>query len=315
MEEGEEELYMLCFVGEAGGSEGMEEGEEELYMLDLEAEAYDAVFEFWVPGVLLTGVALAGLVGNCLSIIILSRPAMSSSITVLLLGLTSTDSLLILTSVLMFGLPAIHQHHSVHMELNTEDSPPVFSYYMESVFPYITPIVYPLGLVFQTCSVYLTVCVSVERFVAVIYPLQAKHVCTQSRARYAVIITAFTSFGYNLPRFFEVTYQHRREDNITQLEVVPTSLRRDEHYIEVYVTWLYLIFMYILPFTLLAVLNIVIYREIRKATAIRTSLSRSQRREIGLAMMLLCVVLVFFLCNIRALIVNILEHQQKCTIG
>ena len=32
-----------------------------------------------------------------------SRPAMSSSITVLLLGLTSCDSLLILTSILMFG--------------------------------------------------------------------------------------------------------------------------------------------------------------------------------------------------------------------
>jgi len=47
--------------------------------------------------------------------------------------------------------------------------------------------------------------------------------------------------------------------------------------------------------------------EIRKATAIRNSLSRSQKREIGLAMMLLCVVLVFFLCNILALIVNILE--------
>jgi len=76
----------------------------------------------------------------------------------------------------------------------------------------------------------------------------------------------------------------------------------------VYVTWLYLIFMYILPFTLLAVLNLLIYMEIRKATAIRNSLSRSQKREIGLAMMLLCVVLVFFLCNILALIVNILEH-------
>ena len=75
-------------------------------------------------------------------------------------------------------------------------------------------------------------------------------------------------------------------------------------------------------------------REIRRATAIRTSLSRSQRREIGhheldhdtniiiiismnvdklrifvtgLAMMLLCVVLVFFLCNILALVVNVLE--------
>jgi hypothetical protein len=39
-------------------------------------------------------------------------------------------------------------------------------------------------------------------------------------------------------------------------------------------TWLYLVFMYILPFTLLAVFNFLIYKEIRKATTIRTRLTR-----------------------------------------
>jgi len=202
---------------------------------DEEIPHYDSVVEFWVPGVLLTGVALAGLVGNFLSIIILSRPAMSSSITVLLLGLTSCDSLLILTSILMFGLPAINSHHSVVIERSIKLStdvrpPPIFSYYMQSIFPYITPLVYPLGLVCQTISVYLTVCVSIERFIAVRYPLQAKHLCTQSRARWAVLLTAVISCGYNMPRFFEVTY-NESVGNVT--EVVPTSLRRDPHYIEV----------------------------------------------------------------------------------
>jgi Ca2+/Na+ antiporter len=34
---------------------------------------------------------------------------------------------------------------------------------------------------------------------------------------------------------------------------------------------------------------------------------RTQKREMGLAMMLFCVVIVFFLCNILALVVNLLE--------
>ena len=87
-------------------------------------------------------------------------------------------------------------------------------------------------------------------------------------------------------------------------------------------TWLYLVFMYILPFTLLAIFNILIYMEIRKATKKRTRLTRlifssisicvillfrSQRKEIGLAMMLFCVVAIFFICHILALVVNILE--------
>jgi hypothetical protein len=41
------------------------------------------------------------------------------------------------------------------------------------------------------------------------------------------------------------------------------------------------------------------------------SLFRNQKRELGLAMMLLCVVTIFFLCNVLALVVNILEVQQS----
>ena len=36
-------------------------------------------------------------------------------------------------------------------------------------------------------------------------------------------------------------------------------------------------------------------------------LVRSQRKEMGLAMMLFCVVAIFFICHILALVVNILE--------
>ena len=38
--------------------------------------------------------------------------------------------------------------------------------------------------------------------------------------------------------------------------------RQNKKYIEIYVTWLYLVFMYILPFLLLTVLNGLIYAEV-----------------------------------------------------
>jgi hypothetical protein len=38
---------------------------------------------------------------------------------------------------------------------------------------------------------------------------------------------------------------------------------------------------------------------------------RNQKRELGLATMLLCVVMVFFLCNFLALVVNILEVRMS----
>ncbi len=70
---------------------------------------------------------------------------------------------------------------------------------------------------------------------------------------------------------------------------------------------MYLVVMYIVPFTLLALLNLRIYIQIRRSTAERAKLTRLQQREIGMATMLICVVIVFFVCNILALVVNILE--------
>ena len=43
-------------------------------------------FEFVVPGVLLNGIGLLGFCGNILSIIVLSRPQMKSSINCILIG-------------------------------------------------------------------------------------------------------------------------------------------------------------------------------------------------------------------------------------
>jgi hypothetical protein len=47
--------------------------------------------------------------------------------------------------------------------------------------------------------------------------------------------------------------------------------------------------------------------QVRKANAERQRLSRLQKKEIGLATMLMCVVVVFFMCNILPLVNNVLE--------
>ena len=90
-------------------------------------------------------------------------------------------------------------------------------------------------------------------------------------------------------------------------EVRPTSLRTDPTYISIYITWMYLVVMYIVPFSCLAIFNLLIYREVRRANAERANLTRLQKKEIGLATMLMVIIVVFFLCNILALVVNILE--------
>uniref|UniRef100_A0A182SM78 G-protein coupled receptors family 1 profile domain-containing protein n=1 Tax=Anopheles maculatus TaxID=74869 RepID=A0A182SM78_9DIPT len=150
-------------------------------------------FEFWISGVVMNVVALIGILGNIFSMVILSRPQMRSSINYLLIGLARCDTVLILTSVLIFGLCAIYPHTGY------------LYYYHYQIFPKISLVVYPLAMIAQTASVYLTLTVTLERYVAVCHPLRARALCTYGRARLYVVGILIFSILYNLPRFWEVT--------------------------------------------------------------------------------------------------------------
>lgn len=83
--------------------------------LDLHEESNDEgereiLYEFVTNGVLLNAIGILGIFGNIISMIILSRPQMRSSINYLLIGLATCDTVLIITSVLLFGIPAIYQY-------------------------------------------------------------------------------------------------------------------------------------------------------------------------------------------------------------
>ena len=56
--------------------------------------------------------------------------------------------------------------------------------------------------------------------------------------------------------------------------MVPTALRENDVYIGVYMTWLYLVVMNIVPFLSLAVFNLAIYLEVRRANSERAQLTR-----------------------------------------
>ena len=107
------------------------------------------------------------------------------------------------------------------------------------------------------------------------------------------------------PRALQITTQptHNKRSATHTSHILYTSFPP----FSVYITWLYLVVMYIVPFTCLAAFNLRIYLQIRKANEERAQLSRLQQREIRMATMLMIVVMVFFVCNVLALTINILE--------
>ncbi|CAG9772472.1 unnamed protein product [Ceutorhynchus assimilis] len=132
------------------------------------------------------------------------------------------------------------------------------------VYPHIASAAYPLATVMQTASVYLTMTVSLERYVAVCHPLRARSLCTYGRARIYVIVIVVFSFLYNIPRLWEgkIKSEWSPEYNTTIYCPVQSDFRDNEIYQTVYIHWLYLICMYLVPFLSLAVLNAHIYRQV-----------------------------------------------------
>ncbi|EDV97661.1 FMRFamide receptor [Drosophila grimshawi] len=257
----------------------------------------DNRIEFWVCGVMLNIVGILGILGNVITMIILSRPQMRSSINYLLTGLARCDTMLIISSMLLFGIPSIYPYTG-HL----------FGYF-NYVYPFISPAIFPIGMISQTASIYMTFTVTLERYVAVCHPLRARALCTYGRARIYFIVCVCFSLAYNMPRFWEVmqvTY-HVPDTDIVLHCVHPSALRRNPTYINIYIHWCYLIVNYIIPFLTVAILNCLIYRQVKRANRERQRLSRSERREIGLATMLLCVVIVFFMLNFLPLVLNISE--------
>lgn len=260
-------------------------------------------FQFWVSAVLLSGVALFGILGNILSMVILSRPQMKSSISAVLFGLAACDTLLIVTSVLLFSLPTVYPYTG-HL----------FSYYYVW-YPKLTLFIFPMAMAAQTASTYLTITVSFERFLVVYFPLQSRRWLNYERARIYVILILLFSFIYNIPRFLEPMVLEDQHPTYGTIHCIAgTALRNHVVYINFYVHWMYLIFICFIPFATLSFFNIMIYRQIRKANKERLRISRSEKREISLAMMLICVVIVFLVCNILALILNMLEAFYNITL-
>lgn len=218
---------------------------------DSSEDRFDILFNFVAYGVLLNIIGVFGIIGNIISMIILSRPQMKSSINYLLIGLARCDTVLIITSILLFGLPSIYWSTGYLF---------VYNFW---IHPIIATVVYPVAMISQTVSVYLTLVVTLERFVAVCQPLRARSLCTCGRARLYMIIVVIFSILYNITRFWEVAIEQCiHPDRVLVYRVQSSALRNNIVYINVYIHWMYLVFMYGLPFAALAWFNTRIYMQV-----------------------------------------------------
>ena len=85
-----------------------------------------------------------------------------------------------------------------------------FAYFIVNVSAYAAVVVFPLVHVTQMWTVWITVLVAVNRYVAICRPFQVSQVCTMKQTTRQIAALGVAIFVYCLPRFFEYQIEYER---------------------------------------------------------------------------------------------------------
>lgn len=144
--------------------------------------------KFICEHILMPLICSLGICGNALSLCVLTRREMAAATTCFLTAMAVSDLLL-----LMLQVPAFF---SLNARISSKDS-------FQSFIRFYAVIRYVMNNVFITCTGWLTVAVTTERFISLRFMFHPKLVCTIPRARLAIIGIFLLSFTFHFSKFFE----------------------------------------------------------------------------------------------------------------
>uniref|UniRef100_A0A0A9YDG7 FMRFamide receptor n=1 Tax=Lygus hesperus TaxID=30085 RepID=A0A0A9YDG7_LYGHE len=241
-------------------------------------------------------IGLFGLVGNVISLIVLTRPVMKSPSAILLALVAVFDTIIVLGHNSTRLMSDISSYNDCDLIDNYDSEFLVVIRYQ--VLPFTIFWANSLVNISLMASMYLTLAMTLERYFAVCHPFKFHEYCTYRRT--CIHASAIVTFSilYNLSCFWEteVVKETDGEGNISY-DIKFTELNESELYNVLYRTWMHLIFNYLLPLTAIVTLNTAIYLELKKVSRARQALTNSQKNENRLTMMLLCVVVEFIVCT------------------
>ena len=250
-------------------------------------------------------VALFGLIGNTLSIIVLMKDSCTQNSGVFLLkALAFTDNMFLLVMLcyysLWFGLMAY---------LDTVLGYGYYEMYLRSL-PYLRTFGDQLLEVAQTAVIWMTVLLAVNRYIAVCHPLHAPRFCTKYKARIQVAIVLVSSVIFNIPNFFRnylthttaYNYRTQQEENII-CAVLDTMVRSSVFQL-IYTKILSTIILELLPLLLLIVLNTKIILTIRRVQVFQRQNSNRGNSNGNIAgtdnnisVIMVTIIVVFIVCQ------------------
>ena len=231
-------------------------------------------------------ICTCGIIGIILTLIVLSRKNMCTSTNCYLMALASADLLFLI----------LFSSHQLDRFCNTEMAQNVFQIYMTYTSIFLN--------VFLIASIWLTVMLAIERYIAICQPFLATKLCTPKKARLFIVIIYIVSFACRMPNFWEHKIMFVK--SLCSNTTIPIIFFTDYSWKnEIYPWFVDGAICSIIPFLLLLVLNVRLIWEVKKSSKyikqnlmIRTNATSIVRKEeLQITIMLISVVIVFFVCQ------------------
>ena len=282
------------------------------------------LFDVIVETLLMGSLCAVGFVGNALSFVVLRRHKSKSPTPTLFMALAAVDTLFLLTVLVLRVLPSVMIYTGWHAPL-------------DAAYAYVATYTWPAAMTAEMAAIWMTVLVTINRYVSVCRPLQAATLCSKRNAYRHLAAVAVVAVLYNLPRFFEYrvvskTYPSPAYNasgaatgNVSRrvLGSEFTALGRDRVYRILYANILYFLLIFIIPLLILVIFNtklIVLLRRSRRergellatggggggSSGGATGGVDSSKQEHDITVMLIGVVLVFLVCKTPALLTHVL---------
>lgn len=189
-----------------------------------------------------------GLIGNILTLIVLMEKRMRrASTTQYLAALTLFDSLYLIGSFI----------NNIQLNYpNTKQS---------NLIPFLNLLFTPLTDFSGNTSPCLILMFTIERYLAVAYPLKSRYWCHSSRARKIIGFTILFCFIFTFPTFLEskIVFKWDSSMNRTVPELADTNIYPDIYPLIYF--WFISITFQIIPITLLIILNSILMKYIHKS--------------------------------------------------
>ena len=238
---------------------------------------------------------LFGVFGNIMTIIVLQKDRIKTSNSIFLQALAVFDSCFLVCVVLYVVLRSVYPF--------TGD---LKDYHDAS--PYFIAFVLPFGWTSQTSTIWMVVLIALDRYIIVSQPLKSGIICTPKNAKKAVVVVAISALLFNAPRwphYYQVGFPEEQDNSTTTFVshvAFNSNLWNPDLYRKIYHISLTFIFLFIIPFSMLIILNTKLITTLRKAQQMRATMTSQQTKQstsnANVNLMMVIIITTFLLCEL-----------------